>query len=129
MDILSQIPLQLKLKGKCVDAVVPVQKGAPNQLLLRTDVQSRLGMALVVEEYDLLSQQDHKQAEHRLTSAQTSVSDDPSVPVEQEGVHLVGAARRATGLVVALSSTSQASLMYWFKHQVVGREVAELTLP
>jgi len=110
VDILSQIPLQLKLKGKCVDAVVLVQKGAPNQLLLGTDVQSRLGMALVVEEYDLLGQQEHKQAEYRLTSAQTSVPDDSSVPIE--GVHLVGAAGRATVVVVALSSTSQASLMY-----------------
>jgi hypothetical protein len=57
VDILSQIPLQMKLDNKCAEAVVLVQKEAPNQLLLGTDVQPKLGIALVVKEIDLLTQE------------------------------------------------------------------------
>ena len=59
VDIVAQIPLRLKLSNKCTDAVVLVQKGAPNQLLLGTDVQPRLGIALIVQEYDLLAHKKH----------------------------------------------------------------------
>ena len=49
LDILSQTLLRLT-RGNCtVDTAVLVQKGAPNQLLLGTDVQSRLGFALTME--------------------------------------------------------------------------------
>ena len=49
LDILSQIPLHLSLDDRTVKAVVLVQNGAPNDLLLGTDVQSQLGFTLSVE--------------------------------------------------------------------------------
>ena len=44
VDIGSQTPLRLRLRDRCVKAVVFVQKDAPNQLLLETDNQPKLGI-------------------------------------------------------------------------------------
>ena len=49
LDILSQIDLRLSQGKWSVDVPVLVQQGAPNDLLLGTDVQPKLGFALVVE--------------------------------------------------------------------------------
>ena len=46
VDIVSQIPVQLRLGTECMDAVVLVQKRAPHKLLLGTDTQPALGIAL-----------------------------------------------------------------------------------
>ena len=54
VDIVSQIPLRLRLRDRCVKAVVFVQKDAPNQLLLGTDNQPKLGICLVLVRCDLL---------------------------------------------------------------------------
>ena len=49
LDILSQTQLTLS-HGKCtVETMVLVQQGTPNHLLLGTDVQPKLGFALVAE--------------------------------------------------------------------------------
>ena len=48
MDILSQIPLYLSLDNRTVETAVLVQKGAPNDFLLGTDVQPQLGFTFSV---------------------------------------------------------------------------------
>ena len=52
LDIMAQIELSLTQGGRCVDAVVLIQKDAPNNLLLGTDVQPRLGFCLVMKNAD-----------------------------------------------------------------------------
>ena len=49
LDILSQLPLRLSQGKLMVEGVVLVQKGAPNDLLLGTDLQSKLGFALTMD--------------------------------------------------------------------------------
>lgn len=49
LDILSHIHLSLSQGGQAIDTIVLVQKGAPNDLLLGTDVQPKLVFALVME--------------------------------------------------------------------------------
>ena len=60
LDILSQIPLRLSQGEQTVEGVVLVQKDAPNDLLLGTDLQSKLGFALLMDtaeqRVDLLGQ-------------------------------------------------------------------------
>ena len=55
VDIVSQTQLQLALGERKTDSTVLVQKGAPNKLLLGTDVQPKLGIALVVQRVDMLT--------------------------------------------------------------------------
>jgi len=59
LDVIAQIPLRLAQGEAHANAVVLVQKGAPNDLLLGTDVQPHLGFAIVVDrsgsKLDLLS--------------------------------------------------------------------------
>ena len=58
VDIISQVPLSLSRHDCTVDAVVLVQKKPPHNLLLGTDLQSKLGFALVVgRKFDLLTDQ------------------------------------------------------------------------
>ena len=58
VDIISQVPLSLSRNDCTVDAVVLVQKKPPHKLLLGTDLQSKLGFALVVgRKFDLLTDQ------------------------------------------------------------------------
>ena len=54
VDIVSQIPVQLRLGTECMDAVVLVQKSAPHKLHLG-DTQPALGIALVVQELNLFT--------------------------------------------------------------------------
>ena len=57
VDIISQVSLSFSLDDCAVDAVVLVQK-KPHNLLLGTDLQSKLGFALVVgRKFDLLTGQ------------------------------------------------------------------------
>ena len=49
LNILSQTKLHLTQGKHAIEATVLVQKGAPNNLLVGTDVQSRLGFTLVME--------------------------------------------------------------------------------
>ena len=49
LNIISQTKLNLSQGSRAVDATVLVQKGAPHNLLMGTDVQSKLGFALVLE--------------------------------------------------------------------------------
>ena len=58
VDIISQVSLSFSLDDCAVDAVVLVQKKPPHNLLLVTDLQSKLGFALVVgRKLDLLTGQ------------------------------------------------------------------------
>ena len=50
LNILSQVTLRLTHGSKTVEAVVRVQEGATHELLLGTDLQSKLGFILVAEE-------------------------------------------------------------------------------
>lgn len=56
VDLVSQTVLQLALGGRQTNAIVLVQKGAPNDLLLGTDTQPKLGIALVIQSTDMLTQ-------------------------------------------------------------------------
>ena len=70
VDIISQVPLSLSRDDCMVDAVVLVQKKPPHNLLLGTDLQSKLGFALVVDrKFDLLTNQPYDVAgeEQQLT--------------------------------------------------------------
>ena len=49
LDIMAQILVQLLQGNRKMDAVVLVQKGAPNDVLLGTDVQPQLGFSLLME--------------------------------------------------------------------------------
>ena len=49
MNIIAQTPLHLCQGKYAVEATVLVQKGAPNELLLGTDVLSKLGFVLAME--------------------------------------------------------------------------------
>ena len=49
LNILSQTKLHLTQGKHAIEATVLVQKGAPNNLLVGTDVQSLLGFTLVME--------------------------------------------------------------------------------
>ena len=49
LDMVSQTHLRLSQGSRALDTTVLVQKGAPNELLVGTDVQSKLGFALVME--------------------------------------------------------------------------------
>ena len=49
LNIIAQIPVVLSQVERQTDAVVLVQKGAPNSLLLRIDLQVRLGFLLMLE--------------------------------------------------------------------------------
>ena len=73
LDILSQVRLTLSLGDRALDTTVLVQKGAPNQLLLGTDVQPKLGFALVVETEaamkDLLTGEEHQEDQESVTPA------------------------------------------------------------
>ena len=50
VDIMAQIRVVLSQGGHRVEAVVFVQKDAPNELLLGTDVQPQLGFSLVMKQ-------------------------------------------------------------------------------
>ena len=75
MNILSQVTLRLTHGSKTVEAVVLVQEGAPHELLLGTDLQSKLGFILVAEEetklIDLLTGEDCSAKEFAPRSAPT----------------------------------------------------------
>ena len=64
LNTLRQICLRLSQGGQTVDGVVLVQPGAPNDLLLRTDFQPKLGFRLVMETpeklVDLLTGEEHR---------------------------------------------------------------------
>ena len=49
LDIIAQTPLELSYHGRTVVATVLIQKGAPNKLLLGTDVLADLGFVLTVD--------------------------------------------------------------------------------
>jgi hypothetical protein len=49
LNIIAQTPLQLSYGTQTVEATVLIQKGAPNQLLLGTDVLGDLGFVLAAE--------------------------------------------------------------------------------
>ena len=49
LDIVAQVGLTLSYGNRTVDATVLVQEGAPHDLLLGTDLQPKLGFAMVVE--------------------------------------------------------------------------------
>ena len=49
LNLIAQTPLQLSCGDRTVDATVLIQKEAPNQLLLGTDVLGDLGFSLVGE--------------------------------------------------------------------------------
>ena len=49
LNILAQIPVVLSQGELQTNAIILVQKGAPHSLLLRTDLQARLGFSLIVE--------------------------------------------------------------------------------
>ena len=49
LDIIAQILLSFSQSTHSVDAVVLIQKGAPNDLLLGTDLQRQLGFLLTIE--------------------------------------------------------------------------------
>ena len=52
LDLTSQVDLGLSQGERHITANVFVEKGAPHQLLLRTDVQPQLGFSLVMEQPD-----------------------------------------------------------------------------
>lgn len=52
LDITAQTTLELSQGNHQVEAVVLVQEGAPNDLLLGTDLQTKLGFSLVQEKSD-----------------------------------------------------------------------------
>ena len=52
MDIIAQIKVSLSQGNRHVDTVVLVQKDAPNNLLLGTDIQPHLVFALMMERPD-----------------------------------------------------------------------------
>ena len=49
LDIIAQMPLRLSHGDRTMEATVLIQKGAPNQLLLGTDVLGDLGFVLMAE--------------------------------------------------------------------------------
>jgi hypothetical protein len=50
LAVIAQTPLQLSYGDRSIDTTVLIQKGAPNQLLLGTDVLSDLGFVLMTED-------------------------------------------------------------------------------
>ena len=52
LDFIAQIDLSLSRGDRQADTVVLVRKGAPNDLLIGTDVQQQLGLSLIAEEGD-----------------------------------------------------------------------------
>ena len=61
-----------------------VQKGAPNNLLLRTDTQPRLGIALVIQRVDMLTNSPvaTQNEDRHLDAGRTEISPEP-----REGEH------------------------------------------
>ena len=49
LDVIAQTPLRLSHSDRTVEATVLIQKGAPNQLLLGTDILGDLGFVLMTE--------------------------------------------------------------------------------
>ena len=52
LEMITQFPVQLMQGRRSIDTVVLVQKGAPNDVLLGTDVQVQLGFSFMVERSD-----------------------------------------------------------------------------
>ena len=84
VDIVSQTSLQLTLGEKQIDTIVLVQKGAPNNLLLGTDTQPRLGIALVIQRVDMLTHSPvaTQNEDRHLDAGRTEISPEP-----REGEH------------------------------------------
>ena len=87
LNILSQVSSRLTRRSWTVEAVVLVQEGALHELLLGTDLQSKLGFALVAEEMklvDLLNGQE-KDFARRSPSSAGGASQSPKSPSSVEG--------------------------------------------
>ena len=88
LNIISEVSLRLTHGSRTVEVVVLVQEGAPHELLLGTDVQSKLGFALVVEEetklVDLLTGQEKDFAQRNPSSA-GGASQSPQTPSSAGG--------------------------------------------
>ncbi len=52
LDLIAQLPVSITQRGFQVSVKVMVQKGAPNHLLVGTDIQQALGFSLVKMESD-----------------------------------------------------------------------------
>ena len=52
LELIAQFPVQLMQGRRSIDIVVLGQKGAPNDVLLGTDVQAQLGFSFIVERSD-----------------------------------------------------------------------------
>ena len=83
LNIISEVSLRLTHGSRTVEVVVLVQEGVPHELLLGTDVQSKLGFALVAEEetklVDLLTGQEKDFAQRNPSSA-GGASQSPQTP-------------------------------------------------
>ena len=77
LNIIAQIPVVLSQGERNTEAVVLVQKGAPHNVLLGTDLQAELGFSLVLESnrgrVDLLSQE----------AQEPSLQEQPTTPTRQ----------------------------------------------
>ena len=81
LNIISQVCLQLTHGGRTVEAIVLVQEGALHELLVGTDLQSKLGFALVAKDEtrltDLLTGADYTRKDVVHWGAPTGGADQP----------------------------------------------------
>ena len=103
LDILCQVCLMLTQGDKIVEGVVLVQQGAPNDLLLGTDFQPQLGIALVLETpgkvVDLLTGEECNCQDGSPVPSEDSLAEGSPVTADQprmelEALDTTGAERR-----------------------------------
>ena len=66
LNIMVQVSLRLTHGSRTVEAMVLVQEGAPNEFLLGTDLQPKLGFALVAEKETMTSSRERSAPRLRL---------------------------------------------------------------